>query len=189
MADYPWKGGLYKGTVVGQRFGKSQKKGTPYLEFSCKLEGKYDPDGSTLLSEEFPEGKVVNVQYYLTDDAAHIAVEALQTLGYTGSFTQLQPGAVGHQDLSGTPVKLWHKAADKWYQNWTISNPQRASEWKPKESNPKVAADAAAKFDALLKGGPAPKQEQAKPETPPTQKVAPAEEAEASSANWDEIPF
>ena len=106
--------GNYDCRIVGQFFGESEKKGTPFfgLRFYPQ-EGVHEDQ--TMDGEHERE-----VRLYLTDATVERHIAWLQTLGWDGrSFTELEPGGL---EFSGfVRLRCVHEHRnDKVYEKWEV---------------------------------------------------------------------
>lgn len=73
--------GTYRGTLIKHEFGKSKNKGTPYVEFTARVDDAGPDINSADLKGVRLDGKTFSESFYLTPDAMYRLKEFLQSLG------------------------------------------------------------------------------------------------------------
>lgn len=145
--------GLYEVELTAQRFGVSEKKGTPYFEVDFRVTGRFDPASKELVSVE-PGNRNTRIYLKAGGDAEKISLERLRALGIEGSFRQYDPSQAGFTNMAGKRVKMWNKGPnEQGYDEWNVFVPSD-KERKPRVSNPEVAAKLDNIFGGKLGGTP-----------------------------------
>lgn len=98
----------YPGRIASYTPGTSRVKQTPYIRFSIALTGQWPDDIAEHDKEGVKlEGKTLNADYYLTEDALYRLVDLIKALGHdSGSIEENLPSLVGAEVLVDVDQQL-----------------------------------------------------------------------------------
>lgn len=184
--------GVYEGSIVSQRFGKSGTKETLFFEVTVRITHRQKPDYSF---ETLPDPFTRSSTIYITEGtmgATGLAVPQLRALGWTGTdFEEIDPASKKYNTpLEGNKCKFLCKhdtnaTTGKKFDNWQVFTAKPAA-----ESDPNVSK----KLNTLFKGSFAATPKTTTPKTkkdtkPPVEQPTEDEETTSGGDDDDEVPF
>lgn len=126
--------------VVGHGFGKSGKKGTPYIWFDFEL-----TDQPMLSDGSFEK---IRGEFYLTPKTLSRAIDTLHTLGFVGDdLRELDPMQPGHHDFKGFQTHITTKIDE--YNGRIRQRVERVGKYET-ELSPTELAEVSERFKAEI---------------------------------------
>ena len=170
--------GVYSGTIKGQRVGETPNKRTPCIYLTIEIDKGIQSDGVTY---DFPQPQTRTLSMLITDNSAQYTAADLQTLGFNGQPSQIDPSSPNHISLVGTRAQFYNQIKND-YENWRVNRPRGSSNERPSMDSAALL-DLDAKFGNHFNVAPA-------PATAPVSTDASAAPAATSDTSGDgDIPF
>lgn len=174
--------GRYKIKVQAQGFSESKEKKTPFFFLEGKVVAAMDPATGDWSETELQYTRTLSL--WLTDKTAEQTAERLQSLGWNGKWSDLDPSNRNFHDFNGTEVVVDCKhdkydggESEKW--EWPYDGGNMF------ENDPSITKKVEAMFGRNLKR-PASKTTNAPPNGDP---MMPTQEELQEAAATNELPF